>query len=148
MDPNVRDNVTQGVQNMQYKYNAEKIQNELTRLRTTVNRVGSQFSFYIMTKLSDHFVDNVYLDNRGLNQVKNFVQDRKTRVVFLPMYKSFTDPLVMFYVNYFCNLEMGFSFYNNEDYPDVKFADYLYKKAGLILSKREDLQNLYINYVN
>ena len=101
-----------------------------------------------MSKLSDQFLDNVYLDSKGLSKVKNFVQDRKTRVVFLPMYKSFTDPLVMFFVTYFCNLELGFSFYNNEDYPDVKFAEYLYKKTGLIMTKREDLQNLYINYVN
>lgn len=54
------------------------------------------------------------------------------------MFKSYGDPLILHYVNYFMNLELGFSFGNYEDSPKIGFVESIFKKIGLFLIKRKD----------
>lgn len=42
---------------------------------------------------------------------------KKNRIIFMPQYKSYGDPLLLHFANYKHDLEMGFSFGNYEDSP-------------------------------
>ncbi len=45
--------------------------------------------------------------------------NRKIRVVFMPIYKSYADPVIMHYINYLEDIELGFTFGNYEDSPKI-----------------------------
>ena len=64
------------------------------------------------------------------------------------MFKSFADPLILNYVNYFYNMELGFSFGNYEDSPKIHFVEQLMRRIGHFLIKRRELSNMNVNYVN
>jgi len=66
----------------------------------------------------------------------------------LPIYKSFADPLVMNYINYIYEFDMGFSFGNYEDSPHIHFVNTMLKRLGHFLIKRKQSNNFTINYVN
>lgn len=93
-------------------------------------------------------LEGLYVDRQGLQRVQELCKARKTRVIFLPMFKSFADPLVMNYINYFFNMELGFSFGNYEDSPKIHFVEALFKRIGHFLIKRREFSNLSVNYVN
>jgi hypothetical protein len=42
--------------------------------------------------------------------VKKISENRKNRIIFLPLFKSFGDPILMHYINYISELELGYSF--------------------------------------
>ena len=68
--------------------------------------------------------------------------NRKIRVVFMPIYKSYGDPLIMHYINYFADIELGFTFGNYEDSPKIGFVDRLLKRIGTILIRRDPQTSL------
>ena len=61
---------------------------------------------------------------------------RKTRVVFMPLMKSYADTLIMFYLNYISDIEMGFTFGAYEDNPKAPIVDAFLRRIGHILIKR------------
>ena len=63
-------------------------------------------------------------------------EDRKSRVVLMPIYKSYADPLVLHFINYLSDLELGFTFGNHEDSPKIGFVDRLLKRIGTFLMRR------------
>jgi hypothetical protein len=64
------------------------------------------------------------------------------------MFKSFSDVLIMHYLNYFNDLELGFTFGNYEDSPKNAFVERLLKRIGCFTIKRKESHNLNLNYVN
>ena len=76
------------------------------------------------------------------------------------MYKSYSDVLILHYIQFFHDMELGFTFGNYEDSPKIGFVDRLLKRIGTILIKRNpqnSLSNMYktnmldqdtIDYVN
>ena len=54
----------------------------------------------------------------------------------------------MLYINYFYNIELGFSFGNYEDSPNIHFVNSLCKRVGHFIIKRREFSNLSVNYVN
>ena len=54
----------------------------------------------------------------------------------MPIYKSYADPLVLHFINYFSDLELGFTFGNYEDSPKIGFVDRLLKRIGTFLMRR------------
>ena len=50
----------------------------------------------------------------------------------MPIYKSYGDPLIMHYIQYFNDMELGFTFGNYEDSPKIGFVDRLLKRIGNI----------------
>lgn len=77
----------------------------------------------------------------------------------MPVYKSYGDPLIMHYINYYFDLELGFTFGNYEDSPKIGFVDRLLKRIGTILIRRDPQTSLsrftsnpidsnVLNYVN
>lgn len=58
--------------------------------------------------------------------------NRKARIIYMPIYKSYGDPLIMHYIQYFNDMELGFTFGNYEDSPKIGFVDRLLKRIGNI----------------
>jgi glycerol-3-phosphate O-acyltransferase len=69
-------------------------------------------------------------------------EDRKLRIVFMPINKSYMDIIYMHYLNYFIDLEIGFTFGTYEDTPKISFIDRLLRRVGTILIKRDDSDTL------
>lgn len=85
----------------------------------------------------NHLLDGMHVDREGLKRIQALTKDnRKTRIVFMPIYKSYSDPLIMHYIQYHQDLELGFTFGNYEDSPKIGFVDKLLKRIGTILIKR------------
>ena len=90
-----------------------------------------------------HLIDGLHVNVDQLKSIKEMVnKDRKTKVIFLPIYKSYADPLVLFYINYFQNLETGFTFGNYEDSPKIRSVDFILKKIGTFLIRRNPENSL------
>jgi len=95
--------------------------------------------FYLLSKIAAHLCTEINVDSEGMDQVKKLSKSqRRNRIVFIPMYKSFADPLILHYINYFFDLELGFSFGNYEDKPKIHFVDNLLKGIGVLLIKRKE----------
>ena len=58
--------------------------------------------------------------------------DRKTKIVFVPIFKSYSDIIVLHYINYVADIEFGFSFIVNKDGPQVKFFDTMLRQMGYL----------------
>lgn len=94
-------------------------------------------------------VEGIYVDQKGLANVKQLCNDRKTRVIFMPCFKSLADPLALHYVNFYYDMELGFTFGNYEDTPKIHFVDKLVKRLGHFLVRRKEFsKNMCNNYVN
>lgn len=91
----------------------------------------------------NHLLDGMHVDREGLKRIQALTKDnRKTRIVFMPIYKSYSDPLIMHYIQYHQDLELGFTFGNYEDSPKIGFVDRLLKRIGTILIKRDPKNSL------
>ena len=101
-----------------------------------------------MAKLGRRVFDGVYVHEPGLQAVKELTQNRRCRVVLMPMFKSFNDPLVLHQIKYLDDLEMGFTFAQIEDTPKLKAIELLLRRAGCFLIKRRQAHNNIVNYVN
>ena len=56
------------------------------------------------------------VDTSSIEAIKRMTQENsKTRVVFVPIYKSYIDALVLNYINFFTDQEFGFTFGHQED---------------------------------
>ena len=55
----------------------------------------------------------------------------------MPVFKSYADPLLLFYLNYYTDLELGFTFGNYEDSPKIGFVERLLRRIGTFLIKRQ-----------
>jgi len=67
----------------------------------------------------------------GLKNIKEMTErDRKTKIVFMPMFKSFSDLFILHYANYISDIEMGFSFGYHNDSPKVKMIERLARRVG------------------
>lgn len=120
-----------------HAYNKKKIQNELTRVRAQMNRLANQRIFYMISKAAQHVLEGLYIDVEGLNRVKELSYDRKTRIVMLPVYKSYADPLILYYINYLKNMDLGFTFGHLEDSPNSPAVENVLKRIGCFLIKRK-----------
>lgn len=68
-------------------------------------------------------------------------KDRKTKIVFMPVFKSYADPIALHFINYISDLEFGFSFGYYQDTPKVKFVEMLLNRLGYCLLKKNNNQN-------
>ena len=93
----------------------------------------------MIQKVAQHLLEGIYVDQHGIQKVLNLCKGgRKTRVLLVPMSKSFADPLILYYLNYFCNLELGYSFGSYEDGPQMQSMKRLYNRIGHFLIKRKN----------
>ena len=66
----------------------------------------------------------------------------------MPVYKSYADPLILHFVNYDQDVELGFTFGHYEDSPKIHFVDMLLRRIGCLLMKRNEQNNMNLNFVN
>ena len=99
-------------------------------------------SFKIVSKAFQHLIDGVYVNSKHLDRMQKMTQlDPDTRVIFLPVYRSFLDPFLIFYVNMIQGLEHGFIFNNSKDTPTAKFVIQNLKSIGSILMRTDQPGN-------
>jgi len=84
-----------------------------------------------MNKSVTRLLDGLHIDMIGLKNIKEMTErDRKTKIVFMPMFKSFSDLFILHYANYISDIEMGFSFGYHNDSPKVKMIERLARRVG------------------
>ena len=66
----------------------------------------------------------------------------------MPFFKSYSDPLILHYINYFMDMPFGYTFGNQEDSPKIAVVDKIMRKIGLCQLNRHDKKDLFINYIN
>jgi hypothetical protein len=60
-------------------------------------------------------------------------RDRKTKIVLMPLFKSYTDLFVLHFANYVSDQEFGFSFGYYNDSPKVKMVERLVRRVGYVM---------------
>jgi len=91
----------------------------------------------MLTKIATHIFEGVYYNGgKELKDIKNLCQNRKTRVILLPLYKSYADPLVLFLIQYLNNMQLGFTVGSLEDCPKINSVKNLLHKMGHLHMKR------------
>jgi hypothetical protein len=84
-----------------------------------------------MNKSVTRLLDGLHIDMKGLKAIKDMTEkDRKTKIVLMPMFKSFSDLFVLHYANYISDIEMGFSFGYHNDSPKVKMIERMARRIG------------------
>jgi hypothetical protein len=76
------------------------------------------------------------------------ITDRKTKIVFMPVFKSYADPFALHYINYISDLEFGFTFAYYNDTPKVKLVEMLLSRLGYFLLRKNNNHNQHLNYIN
>lgn len=76
----------------------------------------------------------IFVDKKGVSNIKELVNSsKKTRIVLLPLFKSYADALIMHYLQYLNELELGFTFGNYEDTPNSYVIERILRNVGYIL---------------
>jgi hypothetical protein len=84
-----------------------------------------------MNKTVTRLCDGLHIDMKGLANIKQMTErDRKTKIVFMPMFKSYSDLFILHYANYISDIEMGFSFGYYNDSPKIKMIERLVRRVG------------------
>jgi hypothetical protein len=84
-----------------------------------------------MNKSVTRLLDGLHIDMKGLANIKQMTErDRKTKIVFMPMFKSYSDLFILHYANYISDIEMGFSFGYYNDSPKIKMIERLTRRVG------------------
>ena len=56
---------------------------------------------YFMLKFNSYHLDGVHVNLKALKKLNQMtITDRKTKIVFMPSYRSFADLFVLHYINY------------------------------------------------
>jgi len=131
-----------------FPFNSKAIKAELQRVRVSITNNSTRFVYFSLCKIGRRLLDGIHLDVPGLNKVKELASDRKCRVVLVPTYKSYADPLILHFINFNQDVEPGFTFGNFEDSPKIHFIDMLLRRIGCLLIKRREQNDMSINYVN
>lgn len=97
----------------------------------------------MMSKICSHLIDEFYIDKKSVMKIHDMTKDsRKTRIVLMPIYKSYSDPLILHYISNFYDFEPGFVFGCFEDSPKLPFIDRFLKGNGHFLIKRDPRNSL------
>ena len=115
--------------------------------QTNLEKKASQALFYFMNKTVMWLLDGFHVDLEGLQNIKQMTErDRNTKIVLMPMFKSYSDLFVLHYANFVSDIEFGFSFGYYNHSPKVKMIESLIHKIGYFMLKPSSDQ--LINYVN
>ena len=124
-------------------YKESVIRKELMRVRCSLQLKSCQAVFLFLSKTLNHTVDGIHLNLKSLNNIRMIVKDdRKAKIVFVPVYKSYLDPMILHYIHFLHDLELGFTFGNYEDSPKISLVDTLLRRIGTFLVRRNPLNSL------
>ena len=92
-------------------------------------------------------IQSLFVDMNSVKQLKDTLHNGQ-RVVLMPIYKSFSDFFILFYLNHLLGLPSCYTFGCLEDTPRIKILDSLLTSCGFIYSKRAKDQSIHTNYAN
>jgi len=86
----------------------------------------------------NHLVEGLHVNDAQFKNIKKLIHsDRKAKIIFIPVYKSYLDPIIMHYIHHLQDIELGFTFGNYEDSPKIRFVDGFLKTTGTFLIRRD-----------
>lgn len=104
---------------------------------------------WYFTKTMRKALFGLYVHEPSLNRMKELVtKNPATRVVLVPIFKSFADYFIQVFINFSYNIDLPFTFGNMEDTPHIKLFDEWVGQTGYIFAKRSNGQNLQSHYIN
>ena len=136
---------------MVIRYKVKEVRKELERVRCSIEKNATKFAFYLEWKIASHMLSGIFVDQVGLDRVKTLLSEsRKNKIVFMPVYKSYADTILMHVINYQQDLELGFTLGNYEDSPKAQFVDRILKQTGhfLLRRKENDKSHPEYSYIN
>ena len=85
-------------------------------------------------KIGKHLFAGLHIETLGIKNIKTMINEgnRKTRIIYMPIYKSYTDLFLLSFIQFHQNMELGFTFGNYEDTPKWDWSNRLIKRLGLI----------------
>jgi hypothetical protein len=69
----------------------------------------------LANKIITRLVEGLHVDQSGLENIKKLSANRKNKVILMPMYKTYGDAILMYYLNYLSDVELGFMIAMAED---------------------------------
>ena len=92
-------------------------------------------------------IQGLYVDTAGLDRVKARIKEG-CKVVFLPLYRTFSDFYLMQFVHYKLGVPSGFTFGNIEDIPGTKITYEIHKRTGYISARNSKSQSTQSSFIN
>ena len=122
---------------IQHGYNKKLVQKELKRVRASFYKRSTQITFYIFSKIANQLAETLNIDKRGIQNLRQLSKgDRKTRIILLPIYKSYADAIILHFLYYLKDLEPSFIFGNYEEITKIDFVLKLARGVGVLLIRR------------
>ena len=119
-------------------YKENMIRNELKRVRCSIEKRHSQGVSWVLSTCMNHLVEGLHVNDAQFKNIKKLIHsDRKAKIIFIPVYKSYLDPIIMHYIHHLQDIELGFTFGNYEDSPKIRFVDGFLKTTGTFLIRRD-----------
>lgn len=116
-------------------------------MQSNITLSGLRFGLWYFNKAMTKAIRGLFVDTASVKMVKELISTNQ-KVIFVPLYKSFTDFFVQLFVMQSQKIEIGFTFGNFEDTPRIEFYDRLIRSCGYITSRRKVGQSLQSNYIN
>ena len=79
----------------------------------------------VLSKFLGHLAEEMHVNIDQFQKIKGLVQsDSSARVIFLPLFQSYADPLILHYIHHHQDIELGFTFGGYQDSPEGKLGSY------------------------
>lgn len=129
------------------EYDHEAAKKQLLEMHTKISKIAVKSIVWYFNKTMRHALTGLHVDHNGIERVQKMVNG-PSRVVFMPVYKSYTDFFIHTYVNNHYQMQVPFTFGNFEDTPRINLIDKWIKNSGYIMMRRGEKQSLQSHYVN
>ena len=128
-------------------FNRELAENQLREMRSQITLNGIRLLMYAFNKNMRKSMQGLFVDTKGIEMVKRMIKSGY-KVIFMPLYKTYIDFLVLTYVHQIMGIPHGFTLGNFEDTPRIVFFDHILRSTGYILSRRKHGQSMQSRYIN
>ena len=116
-------------------------------MRSQITLNGIRLLMYAFNKNMRKSMQGLFVDTKGIEMVKRMIKSGY-KVIFMPLYKTYIDFLVLTYVHQKMGIPHGFTLGNFEDTPRIVFFDHILRSTGYILSRRKHNQSMQSRYIN
>jgi hypothetical protein len=88
-------------------------------MKASITQAGVRTVVWYANKVMRHSLQGLFVDDKSLQRVKDLIQDKKNKVVLLPIYKSFADFFIQTYIFHHFGVGIPFTFGNLNDVPEI-----------------------------
>ena len=104
-------------------------------MRSKITAFGARLLIWNFSKIFRSGIQSLFVDMSGVSRINKLVAEGK-RVILLPMYQSYADFFVLFYVQNKVGLPQNFCLAGIDDIPKIKLFKTWVRNCGCILSKK------------